>query len=47
LGIILVVTHFWVPTKKNENTKYKKNIYKKILKGNPKNNKSEKRMLEC
>jgi uncharacterized protein YpbB len=39
-----VVTHFWVPIKQNE--KISKNI-KKIFKRNPKNNRSEKRMLEC
>jgi hypothetical protein len=33
-------------TKKNENEKIQK-IYQKILERNPKNNRSEKRMLEC
>jgi len=33
-------------TKKNENEKIQK-IYQKILEKNPKNNRSEKRMLEC
>ena len=41
-----VVTHFWVPTKKWENTKKYINI-KKIFRRNPKNNRSEKKMLEC
>jgi hypothetical protein len=35
-----VVTHFWVPTKQNEKIQ-------KIFRRNPKNNRSEKRMLEC
>jgi hypothetical protein len=38
-----VVIHFWVPTK---NKKIKK-IYQKIFRRNPRNNRSEKRMLEC
>jgi hypothetical protein len=33
-------------TKQNENEKIQK-IYQKILEKNPKNNRSEKRMLEC
>ena len=42
--IIVVVIHFWVPTQKiKKNTK---NTYKKILGRNPKNNRSEKKMLE-
>jgi hypothetical protein len=44
LPVPCVVTHFWVHTKKMR--KYKKNI-KKIFRRNPKNNRSEKRMLEC
>ena len=44
-NMVLVVIHFWVPKKKRENTKY---IYQKQIFGrNPKNNRSEKRMLEC
>ena len=43
-----VVTYFWVPAKqkKIKMRKYKKYIYQKIFERNPKNNKSEKRMLE-
>jgi hypothetical protein len=42
-----VITYFWVPTKKmNEKEKLQK-IYQKIFERNPKNNISEKRMLEC
>jgi len=46
---MVLVIHFWIPKKKWENTKY---IYiyiyqKKIFGRNPKNNRSEKRMLEC
>jgi hypothetical protein len=40
--VIYVVTYFWVPIKKIQ-----KNIYQKIFGRNPKNNRSEKRMLEC
>jgi hypothetical protein len=44
-----VVTHFWVPTKQNktkgENEKIQKYI-KNIFERNPKNNRSEKRMLK-
>jgi hypothetical protein len=36
----IIVTHFWVPTQN-------KKIQKKIFGRNPKNNRSEKRMLEC
>jgi ribonuclease HI len=48
MKMIVVVTHFWVPTKQNKmkNEKIQK-IYQKILERNPKNNRSEKRMLEC
>jgi hypothetical protein len=40
-----VVTHFWVPKKQRER-KYIY-IYQKIFARNPKNNKSEKRILKC
>jgi hypothetical protein len=41
-----VVTHFWIPYKKQKMKKYKKNIHiKKIFRMNKKN-RSEKRMLE-
>jgi hypothetical protein len=39
-GHVGVVTHFWVPTKIMRK-------YKKIFRRNPKNNRSEKRMLKC
>jgi hypothetical protein len=39
-----VVTHFWVPTKQNEKIQ---KISKTIFRRNPKNNRSEKMMLEC
>jgi hypothetical protein len=42
---ILLLSIFEFPLKKNENEKMQK-IYKKIFKRNPKNNMSEKRMLE-
>jgi hypothetical protein len=43
-----VVTYFWVPAKqkKMKMRKYKKYIYQKIFERNPKNNRSEKRMLK-
>jgi hypothetical protein len=48
---MVLVIHFWIPKKKMR--KYKIYIYiyiyikKKIFGRNPKNNRSEKRMLEC
>jgi hypothetical protein len=43
-----VVTHFWIPTKpkKMKIRKYEK-IYQKNIRKKSKNNRSEKRMLEC
>jgi hypothetical protein len=45
---ILIVTHFWIPTKpkKMKVRKYEK-IYQKNIWKKSKNNRSEKRMLEC
>ena len=44
MKMIVVVTHFWVPTKQNKmkNEKIQK-IYQKIFERNPNNNRSEKR----
>jgi len=48
VSIGVVVTHFWIPTKpkKIKMRKYKK-IYQKNIRKKSKNNRSEKRMLEC
>jgi hypothetical protein len=51
-NMVLVVIHFWVPKKKEKIQNIYRYIYiyiyqKQIFGRNPKNNRSEKRMLEC